>query len=58
MFLSTIPVAPMMTVITSTFLSHILVLYLETHILAHFLSDLLLDVVVTWDSHIDDHTSF
>ena len=55
MFLSTIPVAPMMTHMTSTFLFHrTLALNLEIYILAHLLSGLLLDVVVTWNHHIYD----
>ena len=35
-----------------------LAFYLGIHILAHLLSGLLLDVVVAWYSHINDHTSF
>ena len=54
MFLSTIPVAPMMTGMTSTFLFHSLALNLEIYILAHLLCGLLLDVVVTWNGHIYD----
>ena len=50
MFLSTIPVAPMMNGMTSTFLA----LNLEIYILAHLLCGLLLDVVVTWNGHIYD----
>ena len=54
MFLSTIPVAPMMTGMTSTFLFHSVALNLEIYILAHLLCGLLLDVVVTWNGHIYD----
>ena len=58
MFLSTIPVAPMMTSMTSTFLFHILShLNLEVYILVHLLCGLLLDVVITWNGHIYDLTS-
>ena len=55
MFLSTIPVAPMMTGMTSTFLFHSLWhSNLEIYILAHLLCGLLLVVVVTWNGHIYD----
>ena len=37
---------------------HSLALYLEIYILAHLLSGLLLDIVVTWDSHINYQTPF
>ena len=47
-FLSTIPVAPMMTGMTSTFLFH----SLWHSTLAHLLCGLLLDVVITWNGHI------
>ena len=53
---STIPVEPMMIGITSTFLLHILwhSIWRSTYLL----SGLLLDVVVTWDSHINYQTPF
>ena len=55
MLLSTIPVAPMMTGMTSTCLFHSpLALNLKIYILAHLLCGLLLDVVVTWNGHIYD----
>ena len=55
MFLSTIPVAPMMTGISSTFLFHNLwhSIWRSTYLL-HLLCGLLLDVVVTWNGHIYD----
>ena len=37
-------------------LPHPLALYLEVYILAHLLSSCLLDIVVTWDSHINYQT--
>ena len=55
MFLFTIPVAPMMTGMTSTFLFHSFWHSIcEIYILPHLLSGLLLDVVVTWNGHIYD----
>ena len=55
MFFSTIPVAPMMTGMTSTFLFHSLwhSIWRSTYLLI-FLCGLLLDVVVTWNGHIYD----
>ena len=55
MFLSTIPIAPMMTGMTSTFLFHSLwhSIWRSTY-LPHLLCGLLLDVVVTWNGHIYD----
>ena len=55
MFLSTIPVAPMMTGMTSTFLFHILwhSFWRSTYLLILF-CDLILDVVVIWNGHIND----
>ena len=37
---------------------HSLALYLEIYILAHLCSGLLLDIVVTWDIHINYQTPF
>ena len=54
MFLSTIPVAPMITGMTSTFLFHSLWHSIWRSILAYLLCGLLLDVVVTWNGHIYD----
>ena len=55
MFLSTIPVAPMMTGMTSTFLFHTLwhSIWRSTYLL-FFSVAFLLDVVVTWNGHIYD----
>ena len=55
---STIPVAPMLIGITSTFLFHILwhSIWRSTYLL--IFSSLLLDIVVTLDSHINYQTPF
>ena len=55
MFLSIIPVAPMMTDMTSAFLFHILwhSIWRSTYLLI-FSVAFFLDVVVTWNGHIND----
>ena len=55
LFLSTIPIAPMVTGMTSTFLFHSLwhSIWRSTSLLV-YLCGLLMDVVVTWNGHIYD----